>query len=102
LVSRRLSGRLVWRLAGYGCRNYRLFLLAQACPCLVPCLCGVVGSAVLLATDRWFYFVAGEVKARCGTVLYKNVLYPAISLYDAEEAHKLSIWVRVAMALHAS
>ena len=47
---------------------------------------------MLLATDRWFYFVAGEVKARCGTVLYKNVLYPAISLYDAEEAHKLSIW----------
>ena len=36
---------------------------------------------------------AGEVKARCGTSFYKNVLYPFVKMYDPEDSHNLSIWV---------
>ena len=51
-------------------------------------------SGRLAASDAWSPgSVVGEVKARCGTSFYKNVLYPFVSMYDAEEAHKLSIWV---------
>jgi len=36
---------------------------------------------------------AGEVKARCGTSFYKNVMYPFVKMYDPEDSHNLSIWV---------
>ena len=39
---------------------------------------------------------AGEVKARCGTSFYKNVCYPFVKMYDPEDSHNLSIWVRCA------
>lgn len=41
---------------------------------------------------------AGEVKARCGTSFYKNVMYPFVKMYDPEDSHNLSIWVRGASA----
>merc|ERR1712216_98215 len=50
----------------------------------------VVGGCAAISTTSHPAF--GEVKARCGTSFYKNVLYPLVSMYDAEEAHKLSIW----------